>query len=401
MAPVPRPALSLLALMMAVGPFGDTEYTPAMPDIARALDADYSSVQLTMVSYLIGSGVSELVYGPLADRFGRRPIMLVAAAILSFGALICLLSFAVWPLVAGRLVQGIGACGGGVIAKAAVRDAFDKDSRERIYAQLQAAFALAPAIGPVVGSLVSHALNWHVNFAILLGLSLLLWLLVWRFLPETKFRRNTHALQPGRVWRNYKRPLAAPDFLFYAVLAGCCIGVVYTALIGAPDLVINVLHRGSGAVIIVALAVLTGFVGGAGLCALFSNRARDVAIIAVGLAVLVSGSVGQLAVALIVGEQGSLAQYLSPVAICFAGVGLVVPVCTHNAMAPYQRIAGAASSLFGFSQMIIASLGTLAMSLLHQSSVYDMPIVFLALTCVAILIFILRLFTRGLTTVRR
>lgn len=144
---IPRPSLPLLAFMMALGPFGDTEYTPSMPATAQSLNVDYGMVQFTMASYLVGIAASELFYGPLADRFGRRPAMLVAAGILTAGALICLASFAIWPLIAGRLVQGVGACGGGVIAKAAVRDSFARDERERVYAQLNAAFALAPALG--------------------------------------------------------------------------------------------------------------------------------------------------------------------------------------------------------------------------------------------------------------
>src|SRR5699024_8414613 len=169
-------------------------------------------VQLTMASYLVGMALSELFYGPVADRFGRRPVMFVGAGILTAGAVICLLSFSIWPLIGGRLVQGVGATAGGVIAKAAVRDAFARDQRERVYAQLNAAFALAPAIGPVVGSLVANSLNWHINFAILTALSALLWLLTWRYLPETKPKVNPRALQPARLWRNYKRALKQTDF---------------------------------------------------------------------------------------------------------------------------------------------------------------------------------------------
>ncbi|HET9836572.1 MAG TPA: MFS transporter, partial [Rhodanobacteraceae bacterium] len=89
------PALSLLAFMMAVGPFGDTEYTPAMPAMAKALHADYGMVQFTMSSYLVGSSISQLVYGPASDRFGRRPVMLVGAVILILGALLCMISFSI------------------------------------------------------------------------------------------------------------------------------------------------------------------------------------------------------------------------------------------------------------------------------------------------------------------
>ena len=350
-----------------------------------------------MASYLVGMALSELFYGPVADRFGRRPVMFVGAGILTAGAVICLLSFSIWPLIGGRLVQGVGATAGGVIAKAAVRDAFARDQRERVYAQLNAAFALAPAIGPVVGSLVANSLNWHINFAILTALSALLWLLTWRYLPETKPKVNPRALQPARLWRNYKRALKQTDFLFYAVLGGCCIGVVYTALIGAPDLVLNVLGMGTIAIVIVAVAVLIGFVVGAGLCAWLSKWVRDLYLICAGLGVLLAASLALLAVGVVVGKQGTLAMYLTPIASCFTGVGLIIPVSTANAMAPFDHTAGTASSLLGFTRMGIAALGTIAMSLMHESSVYDIPIVFLGLTGVASVLFMSYLTLRGVT----
>ncbi|MGN8158988.1 multidrug effflux MFS transporter [Salinisphaera sp. SWV1] len=390
---IPQPSLALLALMMAVGPFGDTEYTPAMPDIAHALSTDYGLVQFTMAAYLFGDAVGEVCYGPLSDRFGRRPVALVGAGILSLGALLCLVSVSIWPLIGGRLIQGIGACAGGVMAKAMVRDAFEKGRRERIYAKLNAAFSLAPAVGPVVGSLIAHAMNWHVNFAVLLGLSLTLWALVWFFLPETNFERNPRALEWSGLWQAYRKPLVNKGFLFHAGLSGLCIGVVYSALIGAPDLVINVLHLGSIAVVIVALVVLVGFAGGAGACALASSRLRDPTVIGAGLALLLIGSLASMAVAFIVGKQGNLAEYLGPVAVCFPGIGLIMPVSTAQAMAPFKDIAGAASSLLGFMRMLLAALGTMTMALLHQSSVYDMPIVFLGLTAAAIVVFALFRFT--------
>ena len=87
-----------------------------------------------MAVYLFGDAISEVCYGPLSDRFGRRPMMLVGAGILSLGALLCLVSFSIWPLIGGRLIRGTGARAGSVMANAMVRDAFEKKRRERVYA---------------------------------------------------------------------------------------------------------------------------------------------------------------------------------------------------------------------------------------------------------------------------
>lgn len=386
-ARVPRPALALLAFMMALAPFGDTEYTPAMPAIAHALSTDYGMVQLTMTFYLAGSAISQLGFGPLADRFGRRPVMLGGTAVLTVGFLLSLASFAIWPLLGSRLVQGLGASAGSVVADAAVRDAFPADRRQRVYAKLNAAFALAPAIGPVAGTYLVRALDWRANFAVLAVLGALLWFAVWRWLPETHPHPDRRAIRPTRLWHTWRRILGTPRFMLFALLSGCAVGVVYTALIGAPDLVINVLGEGSGAIVIVAAAILVAFVAGAGLCVWLTPRLAHPLIIAGGLAILLAGSLGLLAVALLLGARGSLAAFLLPISVCFCGVGLVVPVATAKAMAPFRRTAGNAASLLGFVRMGVAALGTVAMSLLHEGTVLDIPIVFLVLTGLAVLVF--------------
>lgn len=395
------PALSLLAFMMAVGPFGDTEYTPAMPVMAKALHVNYGMVQSTMAAYLIGTALSQLCYGPLSDRFGRRPLMLAGAIILTAGAVLCMLSFSIWPLIGGRFVQGVGACAGGVIADAAVRDAFPAQRRQRVYAELNAAFALAPAVGPVVGALVAHALDWHYNFAILVALSALLLFLVWRHLPETVPRRDARATDPRHLWRNAMKVLGTRGFLFYGALGGFCVGVVYTALIGAPALVLTSLGLGTVAIIIVAVAILVAFVIGAGSCALLTKRISHLVLIAAGLAIILAASLGLLVVAILVGKHGHLVEYLLPIAVCFVGVGIVVPVSTAKAMAPFKQVTGVASSLLGFTRMGIAALGTLAMSAAHKGSVYDMPVVFLGLIGVAIAFFSGYLLLRGAPPERR
>lgn len=380
---VPQPALALLALMMAIGPFGDTEYAPALPAIAHSLHADYGMVQLTMTSYLFGSAVSRLFYGPLSDRYGRRPVMLVGAAILILGAVICLLSFNIWPLVGGRLVQGIGACAGGVIADAAVRDAFAADRRQAVYARITAVFALAPAAGPIAGIYLTEWLGWHANFGLLVLLSAALWVLVWRYLPETNTGRDAEALEGARLRHHVWKALTTRGFVLYAALGGLCVGVVYTALIGAPDLVLTVLKRGNLGITIVSVAILLAFVIGAGAGALLNKKVPPDLFIGAGLALLLAASVWLMVVALVIGKQGSLATFLFPIGVCFIGVGMVVPVATARAMAPFEDNTGIASSLLGSIQMVVAALGTLAMSLLHSGAVIDIPIVFLALSGIA------------------
>jgi len=274
-----------------------------------------------------------------------------------------------------------------VIANAVVRDAFAADRRQRIYAKLNAAFALAPAVGPIVGTYAVQAFGWHSNFGIMVALSVTVWFAVYRWLPETNLDINRQALEPGRFLRNYSKTLVTRGFIFYAVIGGLCVGVVYSALIGAPDLIINVLHLGSTSFIIVALSILVAFVVGAGSCVLLTHRIPQSLIIAVGLALMLAASLWLLAIAWLATRPYTLELFLLPIALAFVGVGTVIPVSTAQAMAPFSRNAGDASSLLGFTRMAIAALGTLAMSLLHKGSVLDIPVVFTALSGTGVAIF--------------
>lgn len=289
----------------------------------------------------------------------------------------------------------MGACAGAVIADAVVRDYFSADRRQRVYAKINAAFALAPAIGPVAGIYIAQAFGWHANFALLLAISLLLTGAVWRWLPETLREPDPHALERKQLWNNAREVLGTRGFLFYVALGGLCVGVVYTALIGAPDLVINILGLGSTAIVIVAIAILVAFVIGAGAWALLTRRISHLIIIAIGLGLVLAGSIALMLIAILGNGKGDLAMYLAPIGVCFVGVGLTVPVSTAKAMAPFSDNAGAASSVLGFLRMGIAALGTIAMSALHMGSVYDIPIVFLALSITAVVLFGTYLAVRG------
>ncbi|MDA7742115.1 MFS transporter, partial [Francisellaceae bacterium] len=140
------PSLFILVLMISVGPFGDTLYTPSLPDIATSLQVAYSDVQLTMTAYLCGYAVSQLLYGPFSDRFGRRPLMLIGALAFVIGSFICMYSDTIWWLISGRFVQGLGACAGAVISSAAVRDAFPRSEQGKVFAKMNIAFAIAPGL---------------------------------------------------------------------------------------------------------------------------------------------------------------------------------------------------------------------------------------------------------------
>ena len=183
------PSLFVLVIMVSVGPFGDTEYAPSLPAIARDLHVSYEMTQLTMTSYLAGYAIFQLLYGPLSDRFGRKPIVLIGAAILVLGSVLCFVSTTITQLIIGRFIQAIGASAGSVICYAAVRDAYPEQQRKQVFAKINAIFALAPALGPIVGALIDDFFGWRMNFLLLVLLSIIMFTTLWLGFPETKQER--------------------------------------------------------------------------------------------------------------------------------------------------------------------------------------------------------------------
>jgi len=391
---IAAPSLLILVLMVSVGPFGDTEYTPSLPRIAQELAVHYNLVQLTMTSYLLGYAISQLFYGPLSDRFGRKPVMMFGAAIFVIGSIICFTSFSIWQLIGGRFVQAIGACAGGVISSASVRDAFPEQERGPVFAKINAAFSLAPALGPIVGSFVDHLYGWHANFLVLLVLSAILFVLVWILFPETNVHRNMNAVKPREFFHNYRVLFKDPYYPFYLIIMGMSIGIVYSSLIGAPDYVIDILRMSSIAIVIVAVGVLFGFMVGSIVCSIISQKLSPNRLILIGLCIMVFGSIALA----IISSVGLMAKFLYagliPIIVIFSGIAFVIPIASAESLKPFENVTGSASAMMGFFQMGIASLSTGIMSSFHATSLFTMPFMFTLLSVLAILVFFLFIMAR-------
>ena len=225
------PSILILAFMASLGPFGDTEYTPSLPRIAEALGITYGQAQLTMTIYLAGFALSQLLYGPFSDRFGRRPVILVAILTFLGGSLICALSTDLSLMLLGRFIQSLGASAGGTISNAAVRDAFPAAIRTRVFLQVNTLFALAPGVGPIAGGLIDHYFGWEANFYLLALLAALLLVTLFFGFAETNRHLDPDAATPRHFLRNYLHLLTHPIYMFYVVIIGLGIGVIYSSLI--------------------------------------------------------------------------------------------------------------------------------------------------------------------------
>jgi len=378
------PSVLILAFMASLGPFGDTEYTPSLPRIAAALDITYGHAQLTMSVYLAGFALGQILYGPLSDRFGRRPMILIAISTFLAGSVTCALSTDLSVLMVGRLVQALGASAGGTISNAAIRDAFPPEARTRVFLRVNAIFALAPGVGPIAGSLIDHYFGWEANFWLLAVLAVLLLLTLFFGFAETNRNPNLNAIQPREFFKNYLTLLVRPEYVSVAIIVGLGMGVVYGSLIEAPHLVMVELGYPSKMFAVVAACIVAGFIIGSVLCEWLERHIADVKLIGVGLGIMLVGSLalGWLEYANVV----TLATVLAAISVIYVGLAFVIPVGTSLAVAPFERIAGSASALLGSISMALASAGTLFIGQLPQESVQAMFVAFTVLTVFGLLL---------------
>lgn len=377
------PSLFILVLMISVGPFGDTIYAPSLPSIAETFKTPYHNVQLTITFYLLGYSISQILYGPFSDRFGRKPIMIIGAIIFLFGSIICLISSNITILIFARFLQGFGACAGAVISTAAVKDAFTIKDQSKVFAKMNAAFSIAPGAGAIIGTFTS----WQTNLIILFVLAIIsLICVIWLF-PETLRQKNYGATRPKKICINYLHLYQSPGYFIYLCLLGLNIGMVYSCLVEAPSIVINTMQLQKIWFIVIAAGIVLAFIIGSVLCNYSVHRISQNGILLIGMIISLIGSLMLLLFMLL--DIINLFSLLSPVIIIFTGISFVIPIATAKALAPFTLTAGSASAMMGFFQMGTASLITAIVTILPTSDILSMPIAFTFLSSLSITILVL------------
>ena len=236
----PRPHPVLLIAITVVGTLGIHVFVPAFPAAARDLGVLPGTIQMTITLYLIGLAIGQLFYGPLSDRFGRRPVLLIGLALYTVASVLAAFSSSAGALIAARIFRALGGCAGLVLGRAMVRDGTTPEQAMRQLALMNAVIAIAPAISPTVGGLLTSWLGWRTIFA-MMGLigALTLPLLT---VPETHRRRTTgQGIRAALV--GYWRLLRLRTFRAYVVGGACTTTSMYAFLSASPFLFVDVLHR--------------------------------------------------------------------------------------------------------------------------------------------------------------
>ena len=159
-----KPHLAILICLSAIGPVALNIFLPSMPNLAVSLDTSHDIAQLTLTLYLVAMAFCQLVLGPLSDKYGRRPIILIGVAVFTLSSVGCAFAFNIEQLIFGRILQAAGACAGIVITRAIVRDLYDQQKTTSILGYMTMIMAIAPMLSPIIGGYLDQWYSWRASF---------------------------------------------------------------------------------------------------------------------------------------------------------------------------------------------------------------------------------------------
>jgi len=343
----------LLAMLTALGPLSMDMYLPSLPDIARVLQAPIAHVQLTVSSYLIGFAVGKVVYGPLSDRHGRRPVLLAALALYLASTLGCAASQSVDVLIGARFLQGIGGSGSIVLSRAIVRDLYSGVRAARELSLMGSIAAFAPIVAAMIGGVFQTAFGWRANFIFMAGAAIITVFAAARLLPETARRRSGEPVSLWSMVGGYRFVLRHRGFLVYLGIITLSYAGLFAWISGA-SVVLQSSYGFSPVTFGFTFALgAAGFMAGAMIAARLVVRLGLDRTMGLGVMLLTAGGLA-MAAAVAAGIPGI--WLIVAMAVYLAGLGLAMPQAMAGALTPFPDRAGTAASLMGLVQQTVAAV---------------------------------------------
>ncbi len=346
--------IALLASLVAVGMVATNIYVPSLPALTRDFGTTPRMVQLTLTVYFAAVALTQLAYGPISDRIGRRPVVLAGIGLYIVASLGCMLAPSIEVLIGARVLQAMGACAGPVMARAIIRDVFEREESARVMATIGLVLAISPAVAPVLGSHLQVWFGWRSVFAAVAAFGTVVMIVMLRFLGET---RPPGLAPPSSLMAGYRTLLASPAYLGYALSSTCVLAGLFAFITEAPFIIIELLGEPAQNFGWYSLITVGGFALGSYAASRLSLRLGIDRMVALGIAAALLGA-GLLAGLALAGVF-SVAAVIVPMAVVASGMGMVFPNTTAGAVGAFPHIAGTASALLGFLQMSGAALATL------------------------------------------
>lgn len=362
-----RNLLPILMSMVVLSPLAIDIYLPSMPAMAADFSVSASQIQSTLVLFLFAMGTGQLLIGPLADRYGRRPVALGGIILYAASSMLAAVAVEFEWLQFARVLQGLAACSTSIVVFSAVRDCFSPKEGARYYSYLNGMICVIPALAPTLGGLLALQFGWRSTFVFMTLYAILILVFVGYRLPETR-PKNTVSSGPLYRWARYKPVIVETHFLFYAFacMAGMAAILSYVSYapvwlidrLGVSELTFSGLFGLNAAVNIVACFAAPVVIKKLG------NRPTVILALALMLVAATTEVLVQ-----IFGPQTGLSaafSFMLPMMLLCIGFALLLGPATSMALSAFGERAGTATAMLGFIQMSGASLLT---GLVQQTSI--------------------------------
>jgi DHA1 family bicyclomycin/chloramphenicol resistance-like MFS transporter len=334
-------------------------YLASLPGLTTSFDTDAASVQLTLSAFLAGFAVTQLIYGPVSDRYGRRPALLAGIGIFTLASIGCAFSTSIEMLIGWRFVQALGACSGVVLGRAMARDLFEGAAAARALSMMAMTLGVTPAVAPIFGGWFYSRFGWQSNFLVMALLGLLLGLCVLLLLSESNRRLDPTATRIGPMLRNFATLARQARYRGFVLCVAFSYAGLFAFISGSAFTLSRVFGVGPLAYGYCFSLVVIGYVGGSFIGTRLTYRYGMQAMLALGVGLCAGGGLLMAALqswAWAAGLSWHWFSLVGPMMLFAAGVGLTMPQGQAGALLPFPRMAGSAASLMGFVQMTVAAL---------------------------------------------
>jgi DHA1 family bicyclomycin/chloramphenicol resistance-like MFS transporter len=338
--------VALVVTLVLFNPLAIDIYLPALPVMAAEFSVDVTRLQDTVTWFMFSLGIGQLLAGPLADRFGRRPIALCGILIYGLSSALAYVADTLDLLLMARLLQGLGACATSVAAFAAVRDSFGREKSGRMISYLNGAICCVPVLAPLIGAWLTHHFGWRSNFSFMLGFSVIAGIFVVLHFKETR-PNNTDIEDTLFSFSRYFSILREPSFLFHATLCMLAMAVILAYVTSAPVWLMMKLGLNMNQFIVwfsinAVLNILSCLVAPR-----FMDRLGSRRTLYAGFVILVFSGAMMLSLS---GIQQAWA-FMIPMFITALGFAFIFCASAGKALAPFGDRAGTAAALLGLFQM--------------------------------------------------
>jgi DHA1 family bicyclomycin/chloramphenicol resistance-like MFS transporter len=375
----------LIANVLAQIAFGLLAMTlclPSMQEWGAIFDTPQADVQLTFSGYVVAYGALQLVYGPLSDRYGRKPILMLGLVVAGLASVMAALATDITTLIAARVLQGAGCAASMVVSRSMVQDLFTGPQRTRVMAYIGMALGMCPPLATLIGGQMHVRFGWQTNFVLLAVLALLLLVAAWLGLPRGAQSAPATGHWLRAMLSAYAKLVHEPRFVLYVTILATTTATFYVFLGGAP-IVLKGYGIGPDGIGWFIMAVPIAYILGNFLTTRLIHRLGDARVMVWGHALTLTGLIVMLALGL-AGLETALAVAL-PLLLLGLGHGLINPSALAGTVSVLPALAGSAAAIAGLMQQFTGATGGYLVGLVPHKGAVNMGLIMLGFALTAAL----------------